>query len=160
MLFALAGGLACTLVGLHGFFAGASACGQGRGEDEFDLLGNWNFFGDDEPAAGLNPGAGIVDVGIDADGLDGRDGITLGVGDALDDVVERAANVTGAEEVEPGGACVAVEDLAASKMVFADDGFGASPMDEVEVDVIAVRMAADDAETGVAILIGGGIGLV
>lgn len=75
-------------------------------------------------------------------------------------MVECAADVARAEVVESGGAGVAVEDLAAAKMIFADDGFGACPLDEVEVDMVAVWMAADDAETGVAIQIGGGIGLV
>ena len=79
LLFALAGFLAFAFQGLYTFLAFAYACGQRRGEDEFDLFRDWNFFGDEESAGGLDPCAGIVDVGVDADGLDGRDGVHRGV---------------------------------------------------------------------------------
>ena len=107
---------------------------------------------------GRNPAAGIVEVGIEADGFD--DGESVGA-DALgvfNDVLEGGAEIGEALREKIEGVGVAVDGGAVGEMEFAGDPVGAAPMEESFFDGRAVGVPADGAAAGVLREVGGGSG--
>jgi hypothetical protein len=152
--------LAFRLLG-GGAFA-TSACGFGAGilKDGVERRVAAIVFRDDEFAGGLGPFAGIAKMTVSVDGAERGVKIQRSGSTAIEDVVECAAKVSGACDVETGGAGVAIEERAVANVVFADDVEGMPPMDKMEIDLISMRVVADDASARVAAEVRGGSGVV
>jgi hypothetical protein len=116
--------------------------------------GEVRALGDDYLAWGFLPLAVVVDVAVEADGADdGRGGDRDAMG-LFEDGFEDDAEIAAAELIQAEGADVAVESFVIVETVFADDGCGAGPVDEIVFDESAVGMMADGAFAGVAFAVG------
>lgn len=138
------------------FVSSARGFGAGISKDGVDRPVAAIVFRDGEFACGLGPFAGIAKVAVSVDGADRGFKIQRSRSTAVEDVVECAAEVAGACGVETGGAGVAIEERAVSNVVFADDVERMFPVDEIEIDLISMRMVADDASARVAAEVRGG----
>jgi len=146
--------LAFGLVGGCGFAANGG--GFVRAQDEVQGRVPAIVFRDGEFAGGLGPFAGIAKVAGGVNGAE-RGGKTKRSGSsAIEDVSNCAAEVAGTGGVETGGAGVAIEERAVANVVFADDVERMFPVDEIEIDLISMRMVADGASARVAAEVRGG----
>ena len=99
----------------------------------------------------INPLAVVGDAGTGADGADdGAAGDFDFVG-ALDDVVEGHGEVLAAKYEEAGGMGMAIDGGAVADAVAFGDQGRAAPVNEIEVDELALRVLADFAETLVTV---------
>ena len=115
--------------------------------------------GDDGFAWGFVPLAVVVDVAVNAGGADDGFGGDADGAAVFEDGLEGVAEIAAAKIIEAESAGMAVEGFGVVKIVFADDGGGADPVDEIVFDEIAVGMMADEAFAGVAFGVGRGIGV-
>jgi hypothetical protein len=150
--------LAFRLVDGCGF--AANGCGCVIAEEDVEGRVAAIVFRDGEFAGGLEPLAGIAKVAVSVDGADRGFKIQRSGSTAIEDVVECAAEVAGAGGVKTGGAGVAIEERAVANVVFADNVDGMPPVDKIEIDLISLRMMADDASARVAAEVRGGSGVV
>jgi len=98
----------------------------------------------------LDPFAGVVDVGIDADGVDdvrGGDRNRFGL---LDERTESEADGRAAAGEKPGGVGVAVDGGVVGDAVVPREGLRAAPAEEFLLEGVAVGVTADAAFPHVA----------
>jgi hypothetical protein len=103
------------------------------------------FVGDDGAVGSVDPFAVVGEAGVGADGADKAASGGLDVLRALDDESEGGAAFALAKSKEAEGVSMAVDESAVGEVVMFADLVGAAPMEEVLLDPVAVRMAADDA---------------
>lgn len=79
---------------------------------------------------GLDPGAGICEAGVSADGGDDAQGRGFDAVHAFEKMIEDGADIVAAKFVEAGGAGVTIDDGPVGQLVKLLNGGGAVPVDE------------------------------
>ncbi len=103
---------------------------------------------DDEMGGRIDPFAGIVDAGDGAGGADDSVGRNRDFVDALDDALHGEAKIEAAFREEAGGMGVTVDRCEIAEMVAAGEVGGIAPIEEIELDGVAVGVVADAAFSG------------
>jgi hypothetical protein len=106
--------------------------------------------GEDDLFGRLDPLAGVVDVGVGADGADDGVGGSHAAFGLLDDEFEGVADFAGAAGEEAGGVSVAVDGRSRDAK-FESHVFGTAPVEEALFNGVAFGMGADAAFAGVVI---------
>ena len=106
--------------------------------------------GEDDVLGGFDPFAVVVDAGIGADGADDGVGGGCAALRVLDDEFEGVAEFAGTAGEEAGGVGVAVDGIDGEGEL-ESEVFGAVPVEEVIVDVVALGVGADAAFAGMAL---------
>ena len=104
----------------------------------------------DDALWGVDPASFGGEAGVGAHGAEYDAACYLHVVNLLDDGIEGRVNIFAATGSKAGGMGVAVDCGVVSQAVFAHDLAGVTPDEVVRFDLLAARVAADTALTGVA----------
>lgn len=97
-----------------------------------------------------SPAAGIVELGVQADGADNVVAGGFYLTGLFKDGLQGSAHAVAALNVEAGGRSVAVDGGVVGEAVVLDDGKRAAPMKEISLDGFAVGVVANAAFSGVS----------